>query len=185
MVVYNFVPGNFGNCSLVLSSTSSLLPSSTPLRRRCAAPPSPWRAIPAPPPACAASTCRLEAPHRHPSCSAALLHARHAAQNPPPAATATPPWLARCRTPELYLARAPEPVALPYSFPLTHLPFSAPRSPRTPPPPAIATGALSSPWTHCSSTTPPLPTSQLALPCSHEAHQPFLPANPSPERRLR
>ena len=54
MLVYNLDPGNFGNCSLVLSFTSSLLPSSAPLRHRYPAPPA---AVgrPRPPPACRAA----------------------------------------------------------------------------------------------------------------------------------
>jgi len=104
---------------------------------------------------------------------------------PPVAATSTPPWRARDRAHCSSLSRT-EALHIPRKLILSSfLLFPHPRSPRTPPVPAIATSALSSPWTHCFSTTPPLPTSQLALPCSHEAHQPFLPANPSPERRLR
>jgi len=45
------------------------------------------------------------------------------------AATSPPPWLALCRTPELYLARAPEPVAPLHSILRALSPFSRPQTP--------------------------------------------------------
>ena len=53
-----------------------------------------------------ASTRRLEGPCRHPSCSAGLVHARHAAQNHLAVATSPSPWPGQDTPPELDFSRA-------------------------------------------------------------------------------
>ena len=53
-----------------------------------------------------ASTRRLEGPCRHPSCSAGLVHARHAAQNHLAVATSPSPWPGQDTPPELDFSHA-------------------------------------------------------------------------------
>ena len=88
-----------------LSSTSSL-PLRFCCRRRVAAPPAALGRPRAPSCVALASTRRLEGPCRHPSCSAGLVHARHAAQNHLAVATSPSPWPGQDTPPELDFSRA-------------------------------------------------------------------------------
>ena len=179
-------PWNFGNCKLVLSSTSSQPACLSALshRRQSGAAaaaqgrPRATSCLRWPP------TPRAEAPHRfYPSRCALLALPR--SSRPPPAATSPPPWMARCSPPEPYLSCTLALQEPPQIVPLVLLPFPQPQTPERRRRSARTPASLTPPSTRLFVAHPLALTPPSAPPQPRATHPPLLLAQNSPKRYLR
>ena len=119
-----FGPSKFQKLQNNPFSPSPVCLSALSHRRCVATPPAALGRLPVPPLARSGF-------HVSPRSSIAAFASRRALSSPchahralPPAATATPPWIAQERTPNSFLSRASTSGTFPLSIPLAHAPFS-------------------------------------------------------------